>query len=46
MGSQKVATKNGFIQEGILREEFKNGEGKLEDIMYFGLIKSDYKNER
>lgn len=42
MSSQKVATKNGFIQEGILREEFKNGEGKLEDIMYFGLIKSDY----
>ena len=41
-GSQKVATKNGFIQEGILREEFKNGEGKLEDIVYFGLIKSDY----
>lgn len=46
MGSQKVAVKNGFIQEGILREEFKNGEGKLEDIVYFGLIKSDYKNKR
>lgn len=42
IGSQKVATKNGFIQEGILREEFKNGKGKLEDIVYFGLIKSDY----
>ncbi|KAF2518918.1 GNAT family N-acetyltransferase [Flavobacterium salilacus subsp. salilacus] len=42
IGSQKVAVKNGFIQEGILRKEFKNGEGKLEDIMYFGLIKSDY----
>lgn len=42
-GSQKVALKNGFVQEGILKEEFKNGEGELEDVVYFGLIKSDYK---
>lgn len=41
-GSQKIAIKNGFIQEGILREEFKNGDGILEDIVYFGLIKADY----
>ena len=41
-GSQKIALKNGFQQEGILREEFKNGEGILEDIIYFGLLKSDY----
>ncbi len=44
MGSQKVAIKNGFIQEGILREEFKNGKGKLEDIVYFGLLKSEFIN--
>ncbi|SFA98365.1 ribosomal-protein-serine acetyltransferase [Flavobacterium swingsii] len=42
-GSQQIALKNGFIQEGILREEFKNGEGILEDINYYGLLKSDYK---
>jgi ribosomal-protein-serine acetyltransferase len=42
MGSQRIATKQGFQQEGILREEFKNGEGILEDIIYFGLLKSDY----
>jgi|SRR6218665_2256463 len=41
-GSQGIATKNGFEQEGILREEFKNGDGILEDIIYFGLLKSDY----
>ena len=41
-GSQQIALKNGFVQEGILREEFKNGEGILEDIVYFGLLKSDY----
>ncbi|MFP9097615.1 GNAT family N-acetyltransferase [Flavobacterium sp. RHBU_24] len=40
--SQKVALKNGFVQEGILKEEFKNGDGLLEDIVYFGLLKSDY----
>jgi len=40
--SQKVALKNGFVQEGILKEEFKNGDGVLEDIVYFGLLKSDY----
>lgn len=41
--SQSIAMKHGFVQEGILREEFKNGEGVLEDIIYFGLLKSDYK---
>jgi len=44
--SQRVATKHGFIQEGILREEFKNIDGVLEDIVYFGLLKSAYHNER
>jgi ribosomal-protein-serine acetyltransferase len=46
LASQKVALKNGFVQEGILKEEFKNGEGMLEDVVYFGLIKSEYKHER
>jgi ribosomal-protein-serine acetyltransferase len=47
MASQKVALKHGFRQEGILRSEFKNGQGGLEDIFYFGLLKSDYtKNEK
>ena len=41
-GSQQIALKNGFIQEGTLREEFKNHEGVLEDINYYGLLKSDY----
>ena len=41
-GSQQIALKNRFIQEGTLREEFKNHEGVLEDINYYGLLKSDY----
>ncbi len=40
--SQRIATKQGFQKEGILREEFKNGEAVLEDIVYFGLLKSEY----
>jgi RimJ/RimL family protein N-acetyltransferase len=40
--SQQIALKQGFQHEGILREEFKNHEGILEDVVYFGLLKSDY----
>lgn len=45
IGSQKIAVKNGFKHEGILRQEFKNGDGILEDINYYGLLKAEY-NER
>jgi RimJ/RimL family protein N-acetyltransferase len=45
-GSQRIALKHGFQEEGILREEFKNHEGILEDIVYFGLLKTDFNNER
>ena len=41
-GSQQIALKNGFVLEGTLREEFKNHEGVLEDVNYYGLLKSDY----
>ena len=44
--SQQIALKHNFKQEGILREEFKNHEGFLEDIVYFGLLKSEYHNEK
>ena len=39
--SQQIALKHHFKQEGILREEFKSSEGTLEDIVYFGLLKSE-----
>ncbi|XLS29399.1 GNAT family N-acetyltransferase [Flavobacteriaceae bacterium M23B6Z8] len=42
IGSQKVALKNGFIQEGILRNEFKDPDGQVHDVVYFGLLKDDY----
>lgn len=40
--SQQIALKHHFKQEGILREEFKSGDGTFEDIVYFGLLKSEY----
>lgn len=42
LASQRIALKHNFKQEGILREEFKNGDGTLEDVVYFGLLKSEY----
>ncbi len=42
MPSQQVALKFGFRKEGLLRDEFRNGQGELEDIIYYGLLKSDY----
>jgi ribosomal-protein-serine acetyltransferase len=42
--SQQIALKNGFQKEGVLRQEFKNGYAILEDIVYFGLLKSEYQS--
>ncbi|AOW20259.1 GNAT family N-acetyltransferase [Urechidicola croceus] len=42
IGSQKVALKNGFVQEGVLRQEYKVINGTLEDIVYFGLLREEY----
>lgn len=44
LASQKVALKNGFMQEGILRNEFKDPEGNVHDVVYFGLLKEDFKS--
>jgi ribosomal-protein-serine acetyltransferase len=47
VASQRVALKHNFKQEGILRDEFRNGDGTLENTVYFGLLKSEYnQNER
>ena len=40
--SQQIALKNDFVLEGTLREEFKSFEGEIEDINYYGLLKSGY----
>jgi len=40
--SQRIALKHNFKQEGILRDEFRNGDGELQNTVYFGLLKSEY----
>nr|WKN37500.1 GNAT family N-acetyltransferase [Tunicatimonas sp. TK19036] len=42
VASQKTVLKNGFIQEGYLRQEYRTGDGELIDTQYYGLQKSDY----
>ncbi|MBS7232907.1 GNAT family N-acetyltransferase [Flavobacterium psychroterrae] len=42
LASQKIALKHNFKQEGILRDEFRNGDGELQNTVYFGLLKSEY----
>lgn len=47
LASQRIALKHNFKQEGILRDEFRNGDGTLQNTVYFGLLKSEYStNER
>ncbi|MHC0444486.1 GNAT family N-acetyltransferase [Flavobacterium sp. 3-218] len=42
LASQRIALKHNFKQEGILRDEFRNGDGELQNSVYFGLLKSEY----
>jgi ribosomal-protein-serine acetyltransferase len=42
VASQRIALKHNFKQEGILRDEFRNGDGELQNSVYFGLLKSEY----
>jgi len=42
LASQRIALKHNFKQEGILRDEFRNGDGQLQNTVYFGLLKSEY----
>lgn len=44
VASQRIALKHNFKQEGILRDEFRNGDGGLQNSVYFGLLKSEYNN--
>ena len=40
-GSIKAAEKNGFKLEGFMRKDFKNGNGVLIDIAYYGLLNKE-----
>jgi len=38
IGSRKIAEKNGFVVEGIIRCDYKTTSGWLIDTMYYGLL--------
>ena len=40
IASQKVALKNGFVKEGLLRNEFRIETGALIDTVYYGKIRT------
>lgn len=39
VASQRVALKNGFVLEGILRNDFKISDNSLIDTLYYGLVR-------
>lgn len=43
VGSIIIAEKNGFELEGTLRNEFKVQSGQLIDVLYYGLLRRDFK---
>lgn len=42
IGSKSVALKNGFKLEGLLRNNFRDSDGNLLDIEYYGLTLEDW----
>ena len=39
-GSKRVALKNGFIKEGYMKKEYRNGYGELTDAEHYGLVRN------
>jgi RimJ/RimL family protein N-acetyltransferase len=37
--SIRVAEKCGFQHEGLLRKEYRAGNGELMDVLYYGILK-------
>ena len=42
IASKRLAEKNGFKLEGILRQEFRIETGAIEDVAYYGKLKSEW----
>lgn len=39
-GSKRVALKNGFVKEGYMKKEYRNGYGELTDVEHYGLARN------
>jgi len=42
MPSVRIAEKNGFVLEGIIRSDYKTTSGTLVDLLYYGLLKEEF----
>ncbi len=38
--SKRVALKNGFVKEGYMKNEYRNGLGELTDVEHYGLVRN------
>ena len=38
--SKRVALKNGFVKEGYMKKEYRNGYGELTDVEHYGLARN------
>ena len=39
-GSKRIALKNGFVKEGYMKKEYRNGYGELTDVEHYGLVRN------
>ena len=46
IGSKTIALKNGFKLEGLLRNNFRDAEGNLLNLEYYGLLKEEWENNQ
>jgi len=46
IASKTIALKNGFQLEGLLRNNFRDFEGNLLNLEYYGLLREEWKNNQ
>ncbi len=46
IASKTIALKNGFQLEGLLRHNFRDAEGNLINLEYYGLIREDWEGRK
>lgn len=43
IGSIRIAEKNGFTKEGMIRSDYKMTSGVIIDVIYYGLLKEEFR---
>ncbi len=41
LASQRVAEKNGFEKEGVIKKDYRTSDGEIIDLVYYGLVNED-----